>query len=114
MAEIIQNTLYLTTHATFVSRNRVLTNEIAARRDAKPLCRVCRSHQFPIIREHHTRRIARLQRHLGHVLCLCHAVADERMTQCIVFPDKARRRIRRLSFSSTACDNQSSCLDIFA
>jgi hypothetical protein len=50
---------------------------ILIRQDGKPLLRCRWSHQFSVMLEDHLRRVSRLQRHLRHVLGVCHAVADK-------------------------------------
>ena len=50
---------------------------LAVRRDAEPLNRIRRAHQFAVMLKNHFRRVARFQRHLRDVLCLRHAIRNK-------------------------------------
>jgi type I restriction enzyme M protein len=67
-------------------REQAVARALAGRLDVEPRLRVLRPHQFPVMLEDHLRRVPRFQRHLRHVLCLRHPVADVRMPQRIVLP----------------------------
>src|SRR6266566_3443237 len=55
-------------------------------RDCKPCPGLLWRREFAIVTENHLRRVACFQGNAIHILNLCESIADERMTQRILFP----------------------------